>query len=126
MQSNHPSLGQKFRKSLELAQTRLVKVEDEAHKMVEDVVKRSKAPRQEVAAIVARINAGELFDPKTIKQWQGKARHVSDDLAHKVADLRSRAIAYAGVASRDQVEELACDLDRLSRKIDRLVAKKKQ
>lgn len=126
MPANHPQkIADRFKDSLEQAQARLTTLEEEAQKMFQEVVDRSKASRKEMAVIINRLNAGELFDKKTVKQWEGKARHVRVDLAHRLEDLRSRAIQYAGVASRDQVDELAHDLDKLSRKIDRLLNTKK-
>jgi predicted transcriptional regulator len=126
MPANHQNtLTERFRESLEQAQSRLTNIEEEAQKMVQDVLDRSRASRKEVSNILARLNSGELIDPKTVKEWQGKAKHVSADLAHRFDELRSRAIAYAGVASREQVEEVARDLDKLSRKIDRLLSAKR-
>ena len=125
MPNHQPKFADRFRESLEQAQARLTSLEEEAQKMVQDVLVRSKATRREMASLIAKVNATEIFDPKTVKQWQGKAKHVSADIAHRVEDLRSRAIAFAGVASREQVDELAHDLDKLSRKIDRLVSGKK-
>jgi hypothetical protein len=118
-------LADKFKDGLEQAQARLTELEEEAQKVFQEVLDRSKSSRKEMSAIIGRLNAGELIDRKTMKQWEGKARHVSADLAHRFEDLRSRAIQYAGVASRDQVDDLASDLDKLSRKIDRLLAAKK-
>ncbi|MGC4115340.1 MAG: hypothetical protein QM765_12190 [Myxococcales bacterium] len=126
MPANHQQkIANRFKDSLEQAQSRLTTLEEEAQRMFQEVIDRSKASRKEMTTIINRLNAGEIFDKKTVKQWEGKARHVSADIAHRFEDLRSRAIQYAGVASRDQVDELARDLDKLSRKIDRLLTSKK-
>jgi hypothetical protein len=117
---------QKMRESLEQAQARLIGIEDEAQRVFKEIIDRSKTSRKEMASMMAKLNGGELFDKKTVKQWQGKARHVSADFIHRFEDLRSRAITYAGVASRDQVDELAKDLDKLSRKLDKLMGAKKK
>lgn len=122
---NQNKFAERFRESLEQAQTRLNNLEEEAQKVLVEVLERSKASRKEMANLLARFNGGELFDKQTMKEWQGRAKHVSADLAHRFEDLRSRAIAYAGVASKDQVEDLAKDLDRLSRKIDKLLGARK-
>ncbi|MBI5546368.1 MAG: hypothetical protein HY901_20975 [Deltaproteobacteria bacterium] len=116
---------ERFRDSLEQAQARLTNLEEEAQKVVQEMLERSKASRKEMANLISKLNSGEFLDRETVKEWQGKARHVSADLAHRFEDLRSRAIAYAGVASRDQVDDLARDLDKLSRKIDRILGAKK-
>lgn len=126
MSANHQTkIAERFKDSLEQAQARLTTLEEEAQKMFQEVLDRSKASRKEMSTIINRLNTGEIFDKKTVKQWEGKARHVSADIAHRFEDLRSRAIQYAGVASRDQVDELARDLDKLSRKIDKLLGTKR-
>lgn len=116
-------LAERFRGSLEQAQARLSNLEEEAQKVFQDVVERSKAPRKEMANIIAKINTGaaDVFDTEMIKQWQVRAKNVSADFAHRLDDLRVRAVAHAGVATRQQVDELARGLDKLSRKIDRLL-----
>jgi len=116
---------ERFKDSLEQAQSRLTSLEEEAQKVFLEILDRSKASRKEMTAIISKLNGGELFDKATVKEWQGKAKHVSDDLVHRFDDLRSRAIAYAGVASRDQVNDLAKDLDKLARKIDKHLGAKK-
>ena len=126
MAANHQTkFAERFRDSLEQAQARLSNLEDEAQKVFQEIVDRSKASRKEMTALIAKINAGELFDKHTVKEWQGKAKHVSADIAHRFEELRSRAIAYAGVASREQVDEFAKDLDRLTRKIDKHLGARK-
>lgn len=128
MPANHHhqnKFADRFKDSLEQAQARLTTLEEEAQKMLQDVLDRSKASRKEMTVLINRLNAGEIFDQKTVKEWQGKAKHVSADLAHRFEDIRSKAIQAAGVASRDQVDDLAKDLDKLSRKIDRLLTTKK-
>lgn len=123
---NHQHLKERFQDSLERAQARLSTIEEEAQKMVRDVVERSVASRKEIASLIARVNAAEVLENPKVKQWQGKAKHVGDELQHHLEDLRGRVMDFAGVASREQVADLAKDLERLSRKIDRAVAAKKK
>jgi hypothetical protein len=123
--TNETKFADKMRESLEQAQERLSGIEDEAQKVFQEIIDRSKTSRKEMASLMSKINGGELFDKATVKQWQGKAKHVSADLVHRFEELRTRAITYAGVASKTQVDELAKDLDKLSRKLDKLMGKKK-
>jgi len=116
MAANHQTtIGERLKDSLEQAQNRLTSLEEEAQKVL----------RKEMGTLINRLNGAELFDKRTVRQWEGRARLVSADLVHRFEDLRARAIQYAGVASRDQVDELSRDLDKLSRKIDRLLTSKK-
>ena len=120
--TNQTKFAEKMRESLEQAQERLSGIEDEAQKVIQEIIERSKTSRKEMAKMMARLNP----DKATVKQWQGKAKNVSADLVHRFEELRSRAITYAGVASRSQVDALAKDLDKLSRKLDKLMGAKKK
>jgi polyhydroxyalkanoate synthesis regulator phasin len=122
--ANHQTqkFGVMLKEGLEQAQARLATLEDEAQKVVHDLLGRSQTSRKEVAALLRRVNAQEFLDKDYVKEISGKAKHVGEDVAHRLEELRERAIAVAGVASREQVDELQRDLDRLSRKLDKLLS----
>lgn len=123
MATNHANkFGDRVKGSLEQAQSRLASLEEEAQKVVA-------ASRNQVSQLLQKFTPPELLDPKHLKdltaEWTGKAQHVGEDLSNRLDELRVRAIAFMGVASREQVEELARDVEKLSRKLDRLVAVRK-
>lgn len=91
---------------LEQAQARFATFEEGAQRVVQDLLSK----RQDLLA-------GDY-----VKEISGRARHVGADVAARLEELRERAIAAAGVASREQVDELQRDLDKLSRKLDKLLS----
>jgi predicted site-specific integrase-resolvase len=50
-------------------------------------------------------------------EWRGRAESFRTEAMERVVDLQGRAIAFLGVASRDQVDELSKEIDRLAKKI---------
>jgi hypothetical protein len=56
-------------------------------------------------------------------EWRGRADNFRTEALDRMIDLQGRAIAFLGVATRDQVEELSRDLDRLARRIEKGTAK---
>ncbi len=107
-------LGIMLRESLEQAQMRLTTFEEEAQKVVQ-------ASRKEVAGLWQKVNAQDLFGNGYFKEISGRARLVGADVTARLEGLRGRAVAIVGVASRNQVEDIQRDLDRLSRKVDKLL-----
>jgi polyhydroxyalkanoate synthesis regulator phasin len=106
----------KLKESLEQAQTRLTALEDETERVLKDLMERGKATQKEIKAALQKVNAQELLEKSS-----GRAKHVSEDVTRRIEDVRQRAIQVVGVATRDQVKELAEDLDKLSRKLDKLL-----
>lgn len=111
MATNHATrFSERVKESLEQAQARLAALEEEAQRVVA-------ASRKEITNLLQKLNAQDLLD---VKEWSGRARHVGEDMGNRLDELRDRVITFMGVASREQVEELARDLTKLSRKLDRL------
>ena len=52
-------------------------------------------------------------------EWRGRAETFRAEAMDRMVDLQGRAIAFLGVASRDQVEELSREIDRLARKLSK-------
>jgi hypothetical protein len=52
-------------------------------------------------------------------EWRGKAETFRAEALERVMDLQGRAIAFLGVATRDQVDEISKELDRLARRIEK-------
>ncbi len=98
--------GEILKGSLEQAQARIATLEEGAQRVVQDLLGK----RQ------------DLLSGDYVKEISGRAKHLGADWAARFEDLRERAIAAAGVASRDQVGELQRDLDKLSRKLDKVLS----
>jgi polyhydroxyalkanoate synthesis regulator phasin len=126
MVENETTMSDKLKESLEQAQSRLASFEEEAQRVLIDLVAKGRATRKEVAALIARINAPELLEADYVKGISGKAKNVGEDMSRRVEDVRQRMITLAGVASREQVDDLTRDLEKLSRKLDRLLTASKK
>ncbi len=122
-QTNH-TLSNRMKEGIEAAQARLATLEKEAQKVVSELVSKGKASRKDVEELVARFNPEELLEVEVVKDIQGKAKHLASDLSHRIEEVREKVVTFAGVASREQVEDISKELDRLSRKLDKLTGKK--
>jgi hypothetical protein len=92
---------------------------------------KGRASRKEIEQIVARLSKQDWKLPEMKQrieklrdqgaeraaEWRGRAETFRAEAMERVMDLQGRAIAFLGVASRDQVEELSKEIDRLARKI---------
>ena len=52
-------------------------------------------------------------------EWRDRAETFRADALERVLDLQGRAIAFLGVATRDQVAEISKELDRLAKRIEK-------
>ena len=50
-------------------------------------------------------------------EWRGRAESFRSEALERMIELQNRAVAFLGVATREQVEELSKELDRLARRI---------
>ncbi len=112
-----------LREPIEAAQARLEVFEEEAQKVLKDLVKKGRESRKELAALVNRISSdGALrgrFDRLRVqgKELRGRAESFRTEAFERLEDLQSKAVAFLGVATREQVIALSKELDRLSRRL---------
>jgi predicted site-specific integrase-resolvase len=52
-------------------------------------------------------------------EWRGRAETFRAEALERMIELQNRAVAFLGVATREQVEELSKELDRLARRIEK-------
>jgi hypothetical protein len=120
-----------LREPLEAAQARLEQFEGEAQRVLKDLMDKGRASRRDLEDMLARLSKQDWALPE-VKQrieklrdqgveraaeLRGKADAFRVEALERVVDLQGRAIAFLGVASREQVEELSKELDRLARRI---------
>lgn len=103
--------------------------------VLKDLAKRGKAGRREVEALIEKV-AGDAKIDKRIGElrgklehlqktgwerteaWRGKADSFRAEALERMLDLQGKAVSFLGVATREQVEELQHELERLAKKID--------
>lgn len=116
---------QKFVKGqLEEAQKRWAVLEDEAQKVVKNLVARGVESRKELEGLLTRFNGSELVSTEKVKELSKRAGEARTELKKRLDGLQTRVVEAAGVASQSQVKALSRELTRLSRKLDSLAGKK--
>ena len=127
-----------LKEPLQAAQARIERLEVDAERVLKDLMDRGRAGRKEFEQIVAKLSKQDWRFPEMkhrieklrdqgverAVEWRGRAETFRVEAMDRVVDLQGRAIAFLGVASRDQVEELSRELDRLSKKIEKARARK--
>jgi hypothetical protein len=122
-----------LREPLEAAQARLGQLEEEAQRVIRDLMDRGRAGRKDIEEIVNRLSKQDWTFPEMKQrleklrdqgaeraaEWRDKAETFRAEALDRVIDLQARAISFLGVATRDQVEELSKELDRLARRIEK-------
>jgi hypothetical protein len=122
-----------LREPLEAAQARLQNFEEEAQRVLKDLVERGRASRKDLEQMVQKLSKQDWTFPEMkhriekirdqgverAAEWRGRAETFRSEALERVFDFQGRAIAFLGVATREQVEEISKELDRLARRIEK-------
>ena len=114
------------------AQARLEQLEEDAQRVLHDLMVRGRASRKDLEHMVHRLSQQDWSLPEMRQrieklrdqgveraaEWRGRAETFRAEALERMIDLQNRAVAFLGVATRDQVEELSKELDRLARRIE--------
>ena len=120
-----------IREPIEAAQATIERIEEDAERVLKDLMNRGRAGRKEFEQIVARLSKQDWTFPEMkhrieklreqgierAAEWRGRAETFRVEAMERLVDMQGRAIAFLGVASRDQVEELSREIDRIARKM---------
>lgn len=120
MSTEQNGIQKKVKDSIEQAQQKLQVFEEEAQRVMNDLLEKGRAQRKELSALINRVNALEILERVPVRELQGKAKGVRKELAGRLEELVERAVTFAGVASVQQVEELSKEITKLNRKLDKL------
>jgi len=122
-----------LKEPLEAAQERLEKLEGDAQRVWKDLMLKGRAGRKDLEQIVQRL-AKQDWNILEIRQvvdrlraqgaeraaeWRGKAESFRAEALDRMVELQGKAVAFLGVATRDQVEELSHELEKLAKRIER-------
>jgi polyhydroxyalkanoate synthesis regulator phasin len=131
-QKNGRKVPEFLREPLEAAQARLEAFEEEAQKVLKDLMEKGKASRKDFAELVQRLSKQDW----SLDEMRGrldKLREQGVERAHelraqadsfrveafeRLVDMQSKAVSFLGVASREQVEDLAREIERLVKRIE--------
>lgn len=103
-----------LREPLEMAQARLEAFEEEAQRVWKDVKEMSKTGRKELGVFVERLQK----QVERAQQWRDKADSFRADALEKLLELQSKAVSFLGVATREQVEELSREIEKVLRRLE--------
>jgi hypothetical protein len=122
-----------LREPLEAAQQRIGLIEEEAQRVLKDLMVRGRASRKDIEQMVQRLSKQDWAFPEMKQridklreqgaeraaEWRGKAESFRSEALERVVDLQTRAVSFLGAATREQVVELSKELDRLARRLDK-------
>ncbi len=120
-----------LREPIEAAQARLGQLEEEAQRVLHDLMDRGRAGRRDIEQMVMRLSKQDWTFPE-VKQrleklrdqgaeraaeWRGRAETFRSEALERLIELQARAVSFLGVATREEVQELSRELDRLARRL---------
>jgi DNA repair exonuclease SbcCD ATPase subunit len=122
-----------LKEPLEAAQERLEQFEEEAQRLFKDLMTKGRASRKDLEQIVARLSKQDWTFPELKHRLErlrdqgaeraadlrGRAEGWRTEALERLGDLQARAVAFLGVASREEVQELSREIDRLSKRIEK-------
>lgn len=129
----NPRVPEFLREPIEAAQATLEAFEEEAQKVFKDLVQKGRESRKDFADLVQRLAVQEGYvdelrgrvgklktqGKKRALALRGRAETFRSDAMERLEDLQGKAITFLGVASREQVEELSREFDKLVKRLDR-------
>ncbi len=122
-----------LREPLEAAQARLEAFEGEAQRVLKDLMQRGKASRKDFSDLVHRLQKQDWHLPELkdrleklretgmerAQEWRDRADSFRTEALERLVEMQGKAVNFLGVATREQVEELSRELDRLSRRLEK-------
>lgn len=122
-----------LREQLEAAQARLEQLEEEAQRVMKDLMLRGRESRKDIEQILHKLSRQDFSFPEMkqrieklrdqgverAEELRGRAESFRTEAMERMVELQGRAVSFLGIATRDQVEELSKELERLARRIDK-------
>lgn len=121
-----------LREQVEQAQARIGQIEEGAEKALKDLMEKGRASRKDLEAILKKVSKDdrvielrgklEKFQrtgADRAEVWKGKAESFRAEALERIVELQGKAVSFLGVATRDEVEELHRELDRLAKRFEK-------
>jgi polyhydroxyalkanoate synthesis regulator phasin len=120
-----------LREPLSVAQAKLERFEEDAQRVFRDLMDRGRAGRKDIEHIVSRLSKQDWTFPEMKQrleklreqgmeraaEWRGKAETFRVEALERMIELQAKAVSFLGVATRDEVQELSKEIDRLAKRI---------
>lgn len=117
---------------LEQAQARLGLLEEGAEKALKELVQKGRASKKELEAVLLKLSKDDrLADLKArleklqrtgavrAEEWKDRAETFRAEALERIVELQGKAVSFLGVATKDEVDELHRELDRLARRFEK-------
>jgi len=117
---------------IEQAQSRLAQLEEGAEKALKDLAEKGRASRKDLETMLVKLAKDDrLVDlrgklerfQKTgadrAEEWKDKAESFRSEALERIVELQGKAVSFLGVATKDEVEELHRELDRLAKRFEK-------
>jgi hypothetical protein len=121
-----------LKEQLEQAQARLEQFEEGAEKALKELVQKGRASRKDLEAVLVRISKDDrVVDLKgklekfqktgavRAEEWKDRAESFRAEALERIVELQGKAVSFLGVATKDEVEELHRELDRLAKRFEK-------
>ena len=103
--------------------------------LLKELAKRGKAGRKEFEALIGKVASearveGRLSELrgkldllqktglKRAELWRGKADSFRAEALERMVDIQGKVVSFLGVATREQVDELHQELERLAKRVE--------
>ena len=121
-----------LRDQLEQAQVRLGRLEGSAEKALRELIEKGKASRKDLTVLVEKLSKDDRLTDlrgrldklqktgaERAEEWKERAETFRAEALERILEMQGKAVKFLGVASRDEIEELHRELDRLARKFEK-------
>jgi polyhydroxyalkanoate synthesis regulator phasin len=107
-----------LREPIEAAQTRLGSFEEEVQRLFKELqVVLERVRKEEWPDLKERLEKLRETGLERAQEWRGRAEHFRVEAMERLVDMQGKAMKFLGVASRDQVEELSREIDKIMKRL---------
>ncbi|HVP68916.1 MAG TPA: hypothetical protein VMT17_16820 [Anaeromyxobacteraceae bacterium] len=108
-----------IRDSIEAAQARLESLEDDAQKLIHDLSARvQKVSRKDLRELRGQVEKLRKAGLEAAGEWRDRAQTFRADAVERLLELQVRTMKFLGVATREEVEELSKEINKILRRLD--------
>ena len=121
-----------LKEQLDQAQVRLVHLEESAQRTLKDLIDKSRASRKDLDVLLTKISKDDrVADLKgrleklqrtgavRAEALRDRAENFRAEALERIIEVQGKAVSFLGVATRDQVDELHRELDRLAKRFEK-------
>jgi hypothetical protein len=121
-----------LKEQIEQAQSRLGQLEEGAEKALKELVEKGRASRKDLETMLVKLSKDDrVVDLRgklekfqrtgavRAEEWKDKAENFRTEALERIVELQGKAVSFLGVATKDEVDELHRELDRLAKRFEK-------